>query len=128
MHHQTTAICIICSLYHPTDIYHMARCVTATIFYFYVLPICNGNTTKTLIKVRIEALREAGISLAQSIIVSCSTFDQHQTILYTLFDLIKSRHAAIRSKSADFIHIMIQNVSLLEVYNIFLFLTMRFYL
>ena len=55
------------------------------------------------------------MAAAQSIIFICFPFDENRTILYTMFELTKSKHAAVRSKAAEFIQFMIQNVSLLEV-------------
>eukprot|EP01084_Bolivina_argentea_P159202 277278_1 len=61
--------------------------------------------------VKIKTLREAGFALAQSIIVSCFLYDTENSILYKMFTLVKAKQPAIRTKAAEFIHFLIQNIN-----------------
>eukprot|EP01083_Nonionella_stella_P172184 590083_1 len=67
--------------------------------------------------IRIQALREAGEQLAQSIVFVCLPFDDKRVLLFTMFELMKSRHAAIRTKSAEYICVSLHHISRLEQLN-----------
>ncbi len=67
--------------------------------------------------IRKKALREAGEALSRSIIVSCCSFDTDNSLLYAMFDLVKSKQSVIRSKAAGLIQLLLQRIkiSFLEV-------------
>lgn len=64
--------------------------------------------------VRIEVLREPGLQLGNTIVQTCRELDKNYLLLSTMFELIQSKHADIRSQSADFIVCLLRDVPLLE--------------